>query len=998
VPIFVISELPANRTNKWLNYASIALVLTGVGALVLFFMRRRFRPVRQLTREATLSQPITRLTATGLTEAEAAARLDPGQDNLIQGLSQRTRRQMIREGTLTIFNLNLVGLALVQAAASRWLDALITIGVLFLNVGLNVFQEEFARYRIQALQRLIHPRATVIRESKPRTIEADQIVVGDVISAGPGDQIMVDGVLDQGELVVDESLLSGDSTSLHKFPGDLLYAGSVCLSGRATYQAEKVGDQRLVVSRLQETCDSREVLTPIEQIMKRVMRVLLVLIILLATGVIIRYLRLDTTVMVEEYIDAVNVIFNLAPAGLFFMVILTYAAATADLAQTGALVHRARSVESLAHLNVMCFAKAGFLTGTTVEIRPSAARDGESLPDEVALRKVLGDFVRSTSATNLVTQAITSTFEGTRRDLQMEAASLSIDGWNALVFDDEDLPGVYVLGDPQVMWPGQVPKDQEQAGEAEQASFSPAALGKQASSLVRPFSRLLKRGRGEKPADQQEENTLSPVLETTLSEETAAEEPEAEEAPSGGFLGRFRRRTMELLSRTQIDLESTRSKRDPDADETILTLAHTTIINTLYDDDGAPQLPEGLTPLCDLSYQEKVRPEALAAIQTFSSRGVEIKIFTPDSADKTLELLSQVNSDEEAEESRRLQIISGSELASLEPEQMTQTATDHTVFSQVSQEQTEQIVEALRQSGKAVGVLGNGVSDVAAMRQADLALSRRSSSPAALSAADIILLDDSPLVLSRVVDKGQRIVNGLLDVLKLYLTQVFYMLLLIVGIPLVVYGFPYSSAQGGLIALITLTIPAVGLSLWATGGQLHKANLGRELSRFIWPAALTMGLVGLVVYALFLQRSNSTEYAQLAVTYALVAMGLMLVIFIKPPLHFARGRLPARGDLRPTLLVMAAALIFVVMTYIPLAQRLFEIAPLRLPEHYLVIGLATAAWALGLRFLWLVIPLERRVRSGILSKLPQNVERTEEFARRPALDNLTRLDDNTKGS
>ena len=67
---------------------------------------------------------------------------------------------------------------------------------------------------------------------------------------------------------------------------------------------------------------------------------------------------------------------------------------------------------------------------------------------------------------------------------------------------------------------------------------------------------------------------------------------------------------------------------------------------------------------------------------------------------------------------------------------------------------------------------------------------------------------------------------------------------------------------------------------------------------------------------------------------------------------------------------MVAALIFVVMTYIPLAQRLFEIAPLRQPDHYLAIGLAVAAWALGLRFLWLVMPVERRLRSGVLNKLP----------------------------
>ena len=108
--------------------------------------------------------------------------------------------------------------------------------------------------------------------------------------------------------------------------------------------------------------------------------------------------------MVEEYIDAANVIFNLAPAGLFFMVILTYVAATADLAQSGALVHQSRSVESLAQINVMCFAKAGFLTDTTVKIRSLPAGEGDSPPDEATIRQLLADFARSTSDTNLVMQ------------------------------------------------------------------------------------------------------------------------------------------------------------------------------------------------------------------------------------------------------------------------------------------------------------------------------------------------------------------------------------------------------------------------------------------------------------------------------------------------------------------------------------------------------------------------------------------------------------------
>ena len=79
----MIAERPANRTNKWRNYALIALALTGVGVLVLLYLRRRYWQAGEVTQLVTPSHPMTHLTATGLTEAEAAARLEPEQDNLI---------------------------------------------------------------------------------------------------------------------------------------------------------------------------------------------------------------------------------------------------------------------------------------------------------------------------------------------------------------------------------------------------------------------------------------------------------------------------------------------------------------------------------------------------------------------------------------------------------------------------------------------------------------------------------------------------------------------------------------------------------------------------------------------------------------------------------------------------------------------------------------------------------------------------------------------------
>jgi magnesium-transporting ATPase (P-type) len=250
------------------------------------------------------------------------------------------------------------------------------------------------------------------------------------------------------------------------------------------------------------------------------------------------------------------------------------------------------------------------------------------------------------------------------------------------------------------------------------------------------------------------------------------------------------------------------------------------------------------------------------------------------------------------------------------------------------------------------------------MRQANLTISRRSSTQAALSQADIVLLEDSPQVLSVVLDKGQRIVNGLLDVLKLNLTQVFSLALLILGIRLFSFGFPYASAQGTAIAVVTVAIPSVGLSLWAAAGVLPSASLSRLLSRFVMPAAILMSAAGLVVYVFFLDRTGELAYAQLTLTYTLVGCGLLLVIFVRPPGRAWLSGSGQRGDWRFVVLALALMVAFFLVSAVPLAQEFLKLDWLRQPSDYLVVGLAMLAWALGLRFVLRVIPVERRVHGS----------------------------------
>jgi cation-transporting ATPase E len=105
---------------------------------------------------------------------------------------------------------------------------------------------------------------------------------------------------------------------------DPVYAGSFCISGRGAYVAQKVGDERLIVSRMADMPAMAAELTPLERLVDRILRVLLVLVAIFAVLLLAAFFRLDLGIPVDLFNDAASVIFNIAPSGLFLMIIVTY--------------------------------------------------------------------------------------------------------------------------------------------------------------------------------------------------------------------------------------------------------------------------------------------------------------------------------------------------------------------------------------------------------------------------------------------------------------------------------------------------------------------------------------------------------------------------------------------------------------------------------------------------------------------------------------------------
>ncbi len=934
-------------TRYWL---ALALTVVGLlGALAGWWRRRWKRRQRGKMAEA----PPARITfdVQGLTQAEARARYQEGQSNAIHLHPVETRTTMIRKNALTVFNTGLVAIIFVQILLGKFLDALVSFGVLLFTIGVNVFQEEFARIRMRKVQEAAQPRAVVIRDGQVRSIVPDEIVAGDVVEFRPGDQIMVDGRLLQGtHVAMDETLVFGKSRKSEKKPGDEVYAGSLCLSGRGVMETTRIGEERFIVRRLQAQPPVQESMTPIERLIDRVLKWLLAFVLAIAAFLLTKYFRLQVPLpqaSVDKFIDAIGVIFSIAPAGLFFMISLTYAASTVDLAKLRVLVHRARSIETLAQIDMIFLNKAGFILARWIEMKPveQSAPEGEKPLSEMAIRKMLGTFARSISYQNQFTRSMQMAFEGLQLPPAEEMPFYAHYGWSGIRVESEELSGVLVIGDPDLITPS-VENEQPESQEKPKN-----VLTRTTGRLGRLFRRA---GPEEWDSAPGPDNPAQPTHSPTPSPpQTKTEtEPEPEQPQKRGLFGRVRQRVTGVF-RHQPEVEPAAHSQETDTRGETLLFAWSPDPQPLYDEAGQPRLPDDLIPLCRLFYQERANPQAVQALRAFAANGVASTLFDEGPVDGIREALQQAGADEALVAAFRG--VSAAELRGLSDEVLAEAITRHHLIGDADAGFMARAVKALRRTGHLVGVLGSGAGELDAMMAADLGVTLISAPSGALSVADIVLMDTSPRVITAMIDKGQRIVNGLLDVLKLYLTQAFYLLFLVGALLFFQRSFPYRGAQGGLIAAFALSIPALALTLTAQPGRLQVKNVSGSLFAFVIPASIAIAVAGYWIFARFLQAYDDQAYAQIALVHGLIAMGLLLAILLRPPLKLRRSVIPISFQyFLPTLVALISGAIFLITTFIPLAQKFLYVTPLKSAADYTLVGSASLAWAVAFGAYWFI--------------------------------------------
>jgi cation-transporting ATPase E len=389
----------------------------------------------------------------------------------------------------------------------------------------------------------------------------------------------------------------------------------------------------------------------------------------------------------------------------------------------------------------------------------------------------------------------------------------------------------------------------------------------------------------------------------------------------------------------------------------VLLIAHAPEPVQFQDGEGEACLPHGLRPLGTISLRDTLRPEACKTLAQFASLGVQIKIISGDDPRTVAALAKQVGLESE------IQTMVGSELDRLDDAQLAQRAEDITVFGRITPQQKARVIQALRNRGRYVAMIGDGVNDLLSLKEANVGITMQSGSQATRGVADLVLLQDTFASLPLAVREGQRIRNGMQDILKLFLARVGSVTLLLISIAFV-GGFPFQPRQTSLLTFFTVGVPTLALAYWARPERVPSQSLIRALARFVLPASLTTCLVVLGVYLAVLipaslrlpvptnpYREGALPLAQTAITVFIVLCGLLLVLFVEPPNRPRPGQNSKYGNWRPSLLVLGLFVCFLGVLALPPLRMLFNLQALDLAT-YLVISSATLLWTLLVGGIW----------------------------------------------
>ena len=382
----------------------------------------------------------------GLTSQQVQEHRLHGWTNKAVEPPSKTTKEIVHENVFTYFNLIFVVLAVLLCLVGSFRD-LTFLPVIIANTLIGIIQEIRAKQVLDKLTMLNAPRASVVRDGKRTVINAEDLVVDDIVIFKAGDQVCADAEVSAGEVQVNESLLTGEADEITKRKGDKLMSGSFIVSGQCHARLDKVGEDSYISkltlqAKAMQSKEQSEMIRSLDKLVKCVgVAIIPIGIVLFSQAFFIQHdgFRESVTSMIAAVIGMI-------PEGLYLLASVALAVSSIRLAQKKVLLHDMKFIETLARVDVLCVDKTGTITENTMKVQKLIKTDEYDEKEKGGLSLLVGDFAAAMTNDNITMAALKEYFtKASGKKVLSKTGFSSATKYSSVTFED----GAYVLGAPE---------------------------------------------------------------------------------------------------------------------------------------------------------------------------------------------------------------------------------------------------------------------------------------------------------------------------------------------------------------------------------------------------------------------------------------------------------------------------------------------------------------------------------------------------------------------
>ena len=304
---------------------------------------------------------------TGLSSSEVEERVNSGKVNFDTGVKTKTVKQIVLENVFTLFNIinMILGVAIIAVGSFKNLLFLL---IVLANTLISIYQEVRTKKTLDKIELETRAKYSVIRNSIITTLNSDEIVLDDIIILKPGNKVIVDSIIRDGECEVDESAITGEAKTIIKNTGDHILSGSYIVSGTVKAQVEHVGSDNFVAKLAEETSYLKPISSEIMQSLNKIVETISIIIVPVGILLFYRQLYLTGNSVTNAVVNTSAAIIGMIPEGLVLLTSTVLAVSVYNLSKENVLVQDLYCIESLARVDVLCLDKTGTITTGELEV------------------------------------------------------------------------------------------------------------------------------------------------------------------------------------------------------------------------------------------------------------------------------------------------------------------------------------------------------------------------------------------------------------------------------------------------------------------------------------------------------------------------------------------------------------------------------------------------------------------------------------------------------